>query len=355
MFSVGIKYRIQFLKWLDFPNCIIWIKKCYIITRINFLVTPRFFGEVTHNNTNTKIGVTVLEWKLRDWLRGNNFKPENVTKAYYFSKISRLAINQFKWEVSELLNPEVIEKYLWLDGRVAIWKNPILGWVVTRCEEIGFDINGFANQWKPVFDKFNSDLPIPSVMGVDDDIVVIYDIPNRMFVSNICSFWVNEIADINETIKTQVFNQKAPLIVVAKNPREKDKLKNAIVDIANNVKALVLDTDIRQDAKALNIESPFNIADLQAYLKTKESEMLEYLGIDSQSSFQKKERLITDEQESNNQTLSYLIADRYESRLKGCEKLREKGLNISVSLTVTQNPNEPNDNEVVDNGTTETD
>ena len=41
--------------------------------------------------------------------------------------------------------------------------------------------------------------------------------------------------------------------------------------------------------------------------------------------------------------------------LKGCEKLREKGLNISVSLTVTQNPNEPNDSEEKEDGTTETD
>ena len=71
--------------------------------------------------------------------------------------------------------------------------------------------------------------------------------------------------------------------------------------------------------------------------------MLEYLGIDSLSGFEKKERLISDEQESNNQILSYLIKDRYESRVKGCEKLREKGLEIEVSLSLTFEPNNKDD------------
>lgn len=281
----------------------------------------------------------MIEWSLRDWIKNGKFVPENVTRAYYFSKISRLAINQFEYRVMRLLNPELIEYYLWIDGRVMIWKNPILGWVVTRCVETAFDINGFAVRWRPVYDMNNDNLPEPREMG-SDECVVIYDIPNRKFTSNICCKWIDEIADINETIRTQVFNQKAPLIVMAKNPRDKKKLKEAVVEIANNVKALMVDTDFQtSDLKTLSIESPFNISDLQAYLKSKESEMLEYLGIDSLSGFEKKERLISDEQESNNQILSYLIQDRYESRKAGCERLRELGLDIDVSLTRTFKPN----------------
>ena len=282
----------------------------------------------------------MMEWSLRDWMKDVRFVPENTTRAYYYSKITRLAMGQFWYKVRELLNPELIEYYLWVDGRVMIWKNEILGWVVTRCEETAFDINGFAIRWKPIYDVNNENLPTPREMGVDE-CVVIYDIPSRKFNSNFCCKWIDEIADINETIRTQIFNQKAPLIVMAKNQRDKKKLKEAIVDIASNVRALLVDTDFNStQLKSLSIESPFNVSDLQAYLKTKESEMLEFLGIDSLSGFQKKERLITDEQESNNQILSYLIQDRYESRIKGCEKLKSMGLDIEVSLTQTFNPNE---------------
>ena len=51
----------------------------------------------------------MIEWSLRDWLRNTKFVPENVTRAYYFSKISRLAMNQFAYRVTRLLNPELIE------------------------------------------------------------------------------------------------------------------------------------------------------------------------------------------------------------------------------------------------------
>lgn len=286
-----------------------------------------------------------MEWSLREWMHGVNYKPEQLTRSYYYSKISRLAINEFSYDVKNLHNPELIEYYLWTDNRVMIWKNKILGWIVTRCVETAFDVNGFAVRWKPIYDMKNSDLPEPVEMGIDDECVVIYDIPNRKFSSNICCKWINEIADINETIRSQVFNQKTPLIAVAKNPKEKEKVKRAIVEIANNVRALFLDDDtsIGSNMKALSIDAPFNVSDLQAYLKCKESEMLEYLGIDSLSGFEKKERLISDEQESNNQILSYLIKDRYESRLKGCEKLREKGLEIKVSLSLTFEPNNKDD------------
>ena len=302
-------------------------------------------GVVTQNNTKGRLSNT--EWNLREWMRGVNFKPEELTRGYYYSKISRLAINEFAYEVKNLHNPELIEYYLWVDSRVMIWKNKILGWIVTRCVETAWDINGFAVRWRPVYDMRNADLPEPMEMGLDDDCVVIYDIYNRKFSSNICCKWINEIADINETIRSQVFNQKTPLIVLAKNPKDKEKIKKAVIDIANNVRALFLDDDVNisSNMRALAIDAPFNISDLQAYLKCKESEMLEFLGIDSLSGFEKKERLITDEQESNNQTLSYLIKDRYESRVKGCERLREKGLDISVSLTVTFAPND-SDNEI---------
>lgn len=252
-------------------------------------------------------------------------------------------MNEFAYRVTRLLNPELIEYYLWVDGRVMIWKNPVLGWVVTRCVETAFDINGFAVRWKPEYDMNNDNLPEPREMG-PDECVVIYDVPSRKFTANTCCKWIDEIADVNETIRTQIFNQKAPLIVMAKNQRDKKKLKEAIVDIANNVRALLVDSDFNvSDLKTMSIESPFNISDLQAYLKSKESEMLEFLGIDSLSGFQKKERLITDEQESNNQILSYLIQDRYESRVKGCERLKSMGLDIEVSLTRTFNPNKDDD------------
>ena len=180
-------------------------------------------------------------------------------------------------------------------------------------------------------------------MGIDDDCIVIYDISNRMVRSNFATIWIDEIADIEETIKSQVFLQKTPMIAICDNPKDVNQIKKTIVDIANNVKVLFLGKDLRSEIKSLSMDAPFNITELQALLKTKESEMLEFLGIDSQSTFQKKERLITSEQESNSQILTYLLNDRYESRKNALEKLKLKGCVIEIEKVSVNDPNTPID------------
>lgn len=289
------------------------------------------------------------EWKLSEWLQGQKFKTYTMTKSYYYVKISRLAMSQFRYKVDAIRNPELIERYLWEDGKVMIWYSDILGWVVTRCYETAWDINGWGIKWRPVFDMTPNGIDQPPEMGLDDKCVVIYDLPIRVFSSAICCQWIDEMANINETIRLQTFNQRAPLLAIAGNPKKAKKLNSIITDIVQGVKAFVVDTDINADLKALNIDSPFNVSDLQALLKTKESEMLEFLGIDSQSQFQKKERLITDEQEANNQILSYLMNDRYESRLKGIEELKKKGLSIEIEITAIPDNSVERDTELEDN------
>jgi len=285
-------------------------------------------------------------WNLKDWVGGKKFKVYSSTRAYYFAKITRLAMSQFRYKTDALRNPELIERYLWEDGLVMIWYSDILGWVITRCYETAWDVNGWAIKWRPVFDMTPDGIPQPNEMGINDQCVVIYDLPQRIISSAICCKWIDEIAETNETIRMQVFNQRTPLLAIAKNPKQAKKLNSFITDLVQGVRAFVVNTDVSEDLKALNIESPFNVSDLQAVLKTKESEMLEFLGIDSQSQFQKKERLITDEQEANNQILSYLMNDRYESRLKGIEELKKKGLSIEIELTAIPDKSVSRDEEL---------
>lgn len=291
----------------------------------------------------------MFDWSLRDWIRDGK-KPERQTQLYYLAKIERLATSQFKYTSNQVDNLFLIEKYLFLDGKVMIWKSDIFGWIITRCMETAYDINGLAIKWKPVIiqPKNGQNILTPE-MGLDDDCIVIYDVYNRVIRSNFATIWIDEIADIDETIKSQVFLQKTPMIAVCDNPKDVNQIKRSIIDIANNVKVLFVGKDIRSEIKSLSMNAPFNISDLQALLKTKESEMLEFLGIDSQSTYQKKERLITSEQESNGQILTYLLNDRYESRKNALEKLKSKGCIIEIEKVLLDDPNTPDETQGSDN------
>ena len=57
-----------------------------------------------------------------------------------------------------------------------------------------------------------------------------------------------------------------------------------------------------------------------------------YLGIDNANT-DKKERLITDEVESNNEIIKYYLNCFYKTRKKACDEINEKyGLDISIKL-----------------------
>ena len=83
--------------------------------------------------------------------------------------------------------------------------------------------------------------------------------------------------------------------------------------------------------------------------------MLEQIGIDFKDAFQKKERLIVDEQEGNDEMLNYILADGLKARQIGIEKLKAKGLNGSTEIQKIVRPiDTETDLESANNGTDET-
>lgn len=298
------------------------------------------------------------EWSLRGWLRESRSRGQpvsfNYTRDYYISKITRLATSQFTWECDQLADPSLIEKYLWQDGRAMIWNSKSLGWIVTRCIEKGWNINGNANQWEAQFDMEQSSIDRP-ILGMDDQVGVCYDLPNHILKRSACLFMCEDVADINETIRQQVFNQKTPMIGIVKDQASKNKVKQVMVDIHDNAKALLIDSDIADKFSTIDFNAPFNVKELFESLKGKEYEMLEYLGIDSQMAFQKGERLIVDEQEANDEIINLLLNDALQSRKKCAKELRSKGLDIDVWITDNVRPisviNDGNGSQGGNNGT----
>ena len=125
----------------------------------------------------------------------------------------------------------------------------------------------------------------------------------------------------------------------ASGSKMRTKIKQAIIELASGVKALVLDSDMRDQIQVLDFNAPYNVESLQQYLWSLESEMLEYLGIDSQDAFQKKERLIVDEQEGNDELLNYMLASGLKPRRYAAERANTMfGLDLSVDVQALVRP-----------------
>ena len=80
----------------------------------------------------------------------------------------------------------------------------------------------------------------------------------------------------------------------------------------------------------LDTSAPFLLDKLQNYKNEMRSELLTFLGINN-NNIVKKERLITDEVNANNELISIMIDLMFDLRKKACDEINKMyGLNINV-------------------------
>lgn len=246
-------------------------------------------------------------------------------------KLTRLGMNVYDTKVDGIPDGR-IEMLLWDFGSCMIWNHPIAGWIATPAEPIGWDYDGIPNRWKPYYLKPIEGWGTPPELTEQDDAVIVYDTTHpgirRSRVLGMCDAY----DDVRETIDTQIFNQKTPMIGVSGNSKIKAKLKNAFVQIGHNAKALFLDSDLKDSITQIDLNPVYNVESLYKYSRALESEMLEYIGVDSQEAYAKKERLVVDEQEGNDELLNYLLADGLKARQTACDKLNGKGVRATTEI-----------------------
>ena len=103
--------------------------------------------------------------------------------------------------------------------------------------------------------------------------------------------------------------------------------------LVNGVKLMAVDSGTIDNIKIWDLNPPYNVESLiqvqQEYLKRAS----ESIGIDSLESFGKKERMIKDEVESNDERLSLVLQDSLNSRKRGIIELKQKfGIDWTVDV-----------------------
>lgn len=270
------------------------------------------------------------DWNVKEfWRYKRDMSPnEQSWFTYYIRKFKRLAISIYEWDnLPETVDPYLIEKYLFENGRCIIWNDPKFGMVVARVEVTQWDAWKKPLKVRPVYDG------IPNVQPEQDinDVVYITDLFDYDGTRKDAFYLVSELICIQNIIDTQNTNQATPLMAIGGNTKTKDKLKNCILTIANGLKVMFVEDDITNNLKPLNLNSVYNVPTLMQYKKEVENEILSYLGVDSQQAYQKKERMIVDEQEGNDELLNYFLADGLKARQRAIDN-NLIGFNASVAI-----------------------
>lgn len=261
--------------------------------------------------------------------RQNKIEILNMSSyLFYYSIFSKLAMSRYVWEnVPDTVDPIFLERIIFNMGHVLWLENDLQESVVMRCTLSGrldlYDVpitrEAFASNGATLRkDKTNS--------------VIIYDNCIRDVPQSYMDYFARRMSEYDRTIDVNVHGQKTPILILTSKEQELT-MKNAYEQYDSNYPVIVMNKDTfdPNSIKVFETSVPFVGDKIRIEKMNFLNECLSYLGINN-NNIEKRERLVTDEANSN---LDMIMLNRYiglYERKKSAAKINKMfGLNISVN------------------------
>lgn len=161
-----------------------------------------------------------------------------------------------------------------------------------------------------------------SQQQVNKDVVLIYALAMRIPIRRVVEYQVERICEVRRAMRMNLKVNMIPYFIKTNNIND-HRLEDIMLNIYNGASYVPItpeDATDMQDAIILN--PPYIIDKLQTYETQLENELLTFLGINNIGVQEKKERMITDEVESNNELIG-IWGECYMSELdKATKKIK---------------------------------
>ena len=255
----------------------------------------------------------------------------NETYVDYLDRLKLLATSLFTWEGLDKVAGEGASRFLELSlyeyGRACFIKDDELGYMALRVNPSDtFNVYMLPTKvqaWSIGYQK-NFDI---------DDVVYIMNNELQIPTARTIGQFAYRLYETERTIDVNLIAQKTPVLIEG-DTKTILTLKNVYMQYSGNTPFIFGSKafDVSNKLNVLNTNAPYLIDKLELHKHEIWNECLTYLGIDNANT-DKKERLITDEVESNNEVINYYLNCFYKTRKKACDEINKKyGLDIKLQL-----------------------
>ena len=261
----------------------------------------------------------------------------NATYIDYLNRLRLLATSLFTWEnldeVAGFGASRFLEQSLFDNGRACFVKDDELGFMVLKVNPSDklnvYNLPTRVMAWSIGYEK-NYDF---------DDVVYIMNNELQLPTSQTINLIAYRLYETERTIDTNLIAQKTPILIEG-DTKTILTLKNVYMQYSGNTPFIFGNKqfDISNKLNVLKTDAPYLIDKLTIHKHELWNEALTYLGIDNANT-DKKERLITDEVESNNDLINFYLNCFYKTRKQACELINEKFLkdsDLKISITLNK-------------------
>lgn len=274
---------------------------------------------------------------MNDKLNNRMYNMKSIAKYLndrtitdYIFRLSLLAKSVFKWNnLPNGIDEKHIEKYLYTDGRCLFFKDDTKGFMVARCTDTN-NVNEYdePTNVRPTATNYTPDKDYEN--NVDSYLIRNND--DMIPTAYTTDLYAYKLAKIDRTIDVNIESLQMPIIIKCSD-KQKLSLKKVISQKQDNEPIIWADKGLDLDGVEVLDLKPTIVFDKLAIHKQRVwNEYMTYIGLDN-SNQDKRERLVANEVEANNEQIEQFAQVMLKSRQEACKRINKIfGTKISVEL-----------------------
>lgn len=271
-------------------------------------------------------------YKFTDSLRIND-----ATYIDYLERFKRIALSMFEWvNLPKSMNARWLERCLYYNGQVALLKDKKYGFINTNCSSAGYiNIYGLPTQLNCYSFEYQSRRKLytglnPTLTDKQrekenlEECVLVLNNWEGIPTCNSMELFAYRLYEAQRTCDTNIKAQKTPVMVIV-DEKQRLLMENLYNQYDGNQPFIFGDKEqLSADGmlKAISTQAPYVADKITDYKKEIWNEALTYLGINN-IMIAKKERLITDEANSNNELINLNLQSFLAPRQEACRQFNE--------------------------------
>lgn len=281
----------------------------------------------------------------------DSLQINDTTYQDYLNRLTKIALSMFEWvNLPKSMNARFLEMCLFYLGVASLLKDKSYGFINTKCCSSG-DINiyGLPTRLHCFSYDFSTDRKLYTGLNPLDtdkqreakeiyECILVQNNWERIPTISTIEIFAYRLYEASRVCDVNITAQKTPVLLIA-DESQRLFLENLYQQYNGNQPFIFGDKDQLGDKtiKSINTEAPFIADKVMDYKKQIWNEALEFLGINALQT-EKKERLISDEANSNNELINLNLQSFLAPRQEACRQFNEKfgltGTDKEISVRV---------------------
>ena len=252
----------------------------------------------------------------------------NQTYVDYLERMKKIALSMFEWEnLPTSMNARFIEMCLFYNGQAAFLYDDDYGYINTMAADGGYiNIYGLPTEIQCYSYRFNQRRSLYMTDTGEEkgkECILVMNNYERVPTCATINLFAYRLAEAQRTADVNIKAQRTPILITT-DQKQLFSLKKMYEEYDGNTPAIFADKNlITPDAlKAVKTDAPFIAQDIMDYKREIWNEFLTFLGISNLS--EKRERMITNEIDSNNELVNLNLQALLVPRKDACRQFNEK-------------------------------